>query len=71
MADDDLRVPATYAEAMWHPDLWEGPIRDKLENLHSRGVFHVVKESSMLAGKKAIGCRWVFAHKYDRLRGTW
>ena len=65
MADDDLHVPATYAEAMRHPDLWEGPICDELENLCSQGIFCVVKELSMLAGKKAIGCRWVFAHKYD------
>jgi len=40
-------------------------MQEELENLRSRGIFRVVKKSSLPAGKKVIGCRWVFANKYD------
>jgi len=65
MADGNLRVPSHYAEAMRRPDLWEGPVREELEKLCSRGVFCIMKRSFLPAGKKVIGCRWVFANKYD------
>ena len=65
IADSDLHVPSYYAEAMRHPDLWDRPMQEELENLRSCGVFHVVKKSFLPAGKKVIGCCWVFANKYD------
>jgi len=40
-------------------------MQEELENLHSRGVFRIVKKSSLPAGKKVIGCHWVFTNKYD------
>jgi len=65
VADGNLHVPLHYAEAMRRLDLWEGPMQEELENLHSRGVFRIMKKSSLPAGKKVIGCHWVFANKYD------
>jgi len=65
IADGDIHVPLHHAEAMRCPDLWDGPMQEELENLHFRGIFRVMKKSSLPAGKKVISCRWVFANKYD------
>jgi len=65
VADSDLHVPLHYAEAIRYLDLWEGPMQDELENLRSHGIFCVVKKSFLPAGKKIIGCCWVFTNKYN------
>ena len=65
IADGDLHVPLHYTEVMQCLDLWEGPMQEELETLCSHGVFYIVRKSSLPAGKKVIGCCWVFANKYN------
>jgi len=40
-------------------------MQEELENLHSCGIFRIVKKSFLSAEKKVIGCCWVFANKYN------
>lgn len=63
--ENDAYVPRSYTEAMRRPDLWLPAIRTKLEMMDQQGVFRLVPKGSVPAGKKVIGCRWVFANKYD------
>ncbi|KAG6881660.1 hypothetical protein C0993_000507, partial [Termitomyces sp. T159_Od127] len=62
---DDTYVLKSYAEAMRRPDLWELAMRDKLQMMSDRDVFIIVPELSVPAGKKVIGCCWVYATKYN------
>lgn len=64
---DDLNtyVPRTYAEAMKCPDLWGPAIQAELRMMEEQEVFCLVSRLSLPAGRKIIGCRWVFANKFD------
>lgn len=59
----DLTLPpATFEEALQHPDKdeWLEVVRAELGTMTSMGVYKVVPLPS---GRKAIGCRWVFEFK--------
>ncbi|KAG5730746.1 hypothetical protein E4T56_gene3474 [Termitomyces sp. T112] len=60
-----LHIPQSYKEAMHRADLWMPAIQNKLDTLREHEVICLVPRNSMPAGKKVIGCRWVFANKYD------
>jgi hypothetical protein len=55
--------PRTLAEAMVRPDSkqWEQAIQSEYNSIISNGTWTLVK---LPAGRKAIGCKWVFKVKY-------
>ena len=52
---------------MQRPDLWQ-PAIEELCIMEDRKVWCLVPETEVPAGKKAIGCCWVFANKYNAKR---
>lgn len=58
-------VPKTYGEAMRWPDLWKPAMDEELRMMKDRGMFELVDEASVSAGKNIVGCCWVFANKYN------
>lgn len=65
MEGNDTSVPKTYVEAMKRPDLWKPPMEEELKVMEERGVFELVDEKSVPNGKNIVGCRWVFANKFN------
>lgn len=62
---DDSGVPKTYQEAMKRPDLWKPAMEEELKIMGDRGVFDLVDEGTIPKGKNIVGCRWVYANKYN------
>ncbi|KAG8484966.1 hypothetical protein CXB51_021384 [Gossypium anomalum] len=60
IADDD--VPSTYTEAMSNPDgvKWKQAMNEEMQSLHKNRTWELV---TLPKGKKAIGCKWVYAKK--------
>ncbi|KAG5716923.1 hypothetical protein E4T56_gene8533 [Termitomyces sp. T112] len=65
MADDDEYIPEHYGKAMRRADLWVPAMEQELKILADRKVFELVPRKEVPEGKKIIGCRWVYANKYD------
>lgn len=63
--NDEFYVLQSYDKAMCRPDLWLPAIWTKLDMLKEREVLCLVPRDSVPARKKVIGCRWIFANKYD------
>ncbi|XP_021720004.1 uncharacterized protein LOC110687687 [Chenopodium quinoa] len=60
-----IKEPSTYKEASKHPD-WINARQKELEALQKNHTWEIV---NLLAGKKPIGCKWVFKIKL-RADGT-
>ena len=58
-------IPKSYAEA-FTDERWRGAVGNEIDALEERGTWTVV---TLPAGKKALGCKWVFTIKY-RADGT-
>ncbi|KAG8477849.1 hypothetical protein CXB51_027472 [Gossypium anomalum] len=60
IADDD--VLSTYIEAISNPDgaKWKQAINEEMQSLHKNRTWDLV---TLPKGKKAIGCKWVYAKK--------
>ncbi|KAG8500107.1 hypothetical protein CXB51_003710 [Gossypium anomalum] len=60
IADDD--VPSTYTEAISNPDgvKWKQAMNEEMQSLHKNRTWKLV---TLPKGKKAIGCKWVYAKK--------
>lgn len=60
----ELKEPSSYKEAMTGPckELWKEAIEDELQSLDQN---HVWDFEALPAGKKTIGCRWIFKRKTD------
>ncbi|KAG8497200.1 hypothetical protein CXB51_008576 [Gossypium anomalum] len=60
IADDD--VPSTYTEAISNPDgvKWKQAMNEEMQSLHKNRTWELV---TLPKGKKAIGCKWVYAKK--------
>ncbi|KAG5329081.1 hypothetical protein C0989_010096 [Termitomyces sp. Mn162] len=63
--DDDDYIPKSYKEAMYCPNLWLPAIQQELQVMEEQKVWRAVLESEIPAGKKVMGCQWVFANKDD------
>ncbi|KAG8492333.1 hypothetical protein CXB51_009816 [Gossypium anomalum] len=60
IADDD--IPSTYTEAISNPDgvKWKQAMNEEMQSLHKNKTWELV---TLPKGKKAIGCKWVYAKK--------
>ena len=60
IADDD--VPSTYTEARSNSDSvkWKQAMNEEMQSLHKNRTWELVR---LPKGKKAIGCKWVYAKK--------
>ncbi|KAG6852542.1 hypothetical protein C0991_011043 [Blastosporella zonata] len=58
----DTYVPRHYREALQHLDLWNGPMKAKLDILEKKGVWELVDKTSVPMGKKVINCMTVNGH---------
>ena len=60
IADDD--VPSTYTEAISNSDgvKWKQAMNEEMQSLHKNRTWELVR---LPKGKKAIGCKWVYAKK--------
>ena len=63
----DESEPKTFKEAMESPDRekWLKAVKLELTNMKKRGVWEVVKKSTIPPNRQLIGCRWVFKIKAD------
>lgn len=65
-SDENIKndVPRSVQEAKKSPEWpqWLAAMEEEHEQLKSRGTWELVEP---MEGRKAIGCRWVFAKKYD------
>jgi hypothetical protein len=65
-SDENIKndVPRSVQEAKKSPEWpqWLAAMEEEHEQLKSRGTWELVEP---MKGRKAIGCRWVFAKKYD------
>lgn len=61
---DLTKPPLNHAEAAARPDSadWHSAMKEELASMESRDVF---ERTSLPAGRKPIGVRWVFAFKHD------
>ena len=66
-AGDSYRLPNTFKEAMGLSlaARWKTASDKKIMNLEKRSVFYVVPITSVFAGHKVVGIRWVFKIKAD------
>ena len=58
---DSISLPNTFQEALSHPG-WCSAMIEKMDVLNGNGTWNLVH---LPTGKKAIGCRWVFAVKVN------
>ena len=56
---DSILLPNNVSEALAHPD-WRSTMIEEMNALTDNDTWDLVR---LLAGKKAIGCRWVFIVK--------
>ena len=61
---DLTKAPASYAEAMAHPDaqVWQDAMEREKESLQEMGSF---EEVELPCGEKTVGLIWVYAYKTD------
>ena len=61
----EVKIPRSYEEAMASPEKeqWEAAVIAELESLMKHGTWRLEK---LPDGRKAIGCKWVFALKKDK-----
>ena len=61
---DLSKAPLFYSEAVARPDslVWEAAMDREKKSLQDMGAF---EETDLPAGEKAIGLKWVYAHKTD------
>ena len=59
---NSISLPNTVCEALSHPG-WRSAIVDEMQALDDNGTWDLMP---LPIGKKAIGCRWVFAVKFNR-----
>ena len=57
---DNVSNPQTFDEANMHSE-WRQAMSDELKALHDNQTWSIVK---LLAGKKAVGCKWIFKTKF-------
>lgn len=62
--DDLLDTPLTFKQAMSSPfkNEWYEAMQEELRNMESLNVWTLTK---LPAGKRSLGCRWVFKAKRD------
>jgi len=60
--DTNKWTPKTYTEAMRRPDLWWEPMVKEFEILKEQEVFELVPRP---LGKNVVGCKWVYAIKWN------
>jgi len=60
--DTNEWTPKTYTKAMRRPDLWWEPMVKEFEILKEREVFELVPRP---LGKNVVGCKWVYAIKWN------
>ena len=58
---DSISLPNTFQEALSHPG-WRSAMIEEMDALNGNGTWNLVY---LPIGKKAIGCRWVFAVKVN------
>ena len=58
---DSISLPNTVYETLSHPG-WRSAMVDEMQTLDYNGTWDLVL---LPTGKKAIGCRWVFAIKFN------
>ena len=58
---NSILLPNTFQEALSHPD-WRSAMIEEMDALNGNGTWNLVH---LPTGKKAIGCRWVFAVKVN------
>ncbi|KAL0558833.1 hypothetical protein IC582_003415 [Cucumis melo] len=58
---DSISIPKTVHEALSHSS-WQNVMIEEMTALDDNGAWHLV---SRPAGKKAIGCKWVFSVKVN------
>lgn len=63
--DDITKTSKTYAEAMKQPHLWKPAMDEELKTMEDRGVFELVDEKEVPKDKNVVGCRWVYANKFN------
>ena len=66
----DPSEPQRFQEAWWHPDLeatekWHDGIKLEFNKMISRGVWRKVGSTSILSGRRLVGCHWVFKIKQN------
>ena len=58
---DSISLPNTFQETLSHPG-WHSAMIEKMDALNGNGTWNLIH---LPIGKKAIGCRWVFAIKVN------
>ena len=58
---DSISLSNTFQEALSHPG-WHSAMIEDMDTLNGNGTWNLVH---LPTGKKAIGCRWVFAVKVN------
>ena len=58
---DSISLPHTVREALSHPG-WRSAMVQEMQTLDDNGTWNLVQ---LPAGKKVIGCRWVFVVKVN------
>ncbi len=60
----DTRLPSSYDEAVNGPDSdkWKEAMEEELASFHERGVMRL---EYLPKGRKPVGCKWVYAFKFD------
>ena len=58
---DSILLPNTFQEALSHPG-WRSAMLEEMDALNENGTWNLIH---LPTGKKAIGCRWVFAAKVN------
>ena len=58
---DSISLPNTFQEAFSHPG-WRSAMIEEMDALNGNGTWNLVH---LPTGKKATGCRWVFAVKVN------
>lgn len=63
----DLPDPLTLAEALARPDAdkWREAMQEELNSLHAHGTWDLVDATTMPAGQRVVGCKWVYTLKRD------
>ena len=61
---DLSKPPDTYSKTITQSDapVWHAAMQREVNSLEDQGVF---ERTTLPAGRKAIGCRWVYAYKYN------
>ena len=65
LSSTDAGIPSSFADAMSSPDAkkWAEAMKEEMQSHAKHQTWTLVK---LPVGRRAVGCRWVFAHKRDR-----